>query len=201
MDNWLRWSLSGPPRRRALPPSVQQIAFDDDALWRDLCARDQWAPLRDAVNGMVRAVKSPKSFRSSALTPAEWNLAHLGVVYEVERLHCLLMARQVSERVQDLVWEEPLASLLHGLDVAVAEAVETGRQLAVEMADEADVEADEPERRSYWDHSLEAEADTDVIPEWGRGYAYFLYRRYLGELQAILELLDAVAEEAYEEEE
>lgn len=43
--------------------------------------------------------------------------------------------------------------------------------------------------------------DVEEIPEWGRGYAYVLYRRYVAEVQTVLDLLPAVCEAAYEDDE
>ena len=190
MDRWLHKSaesaVEGPP----LPPSLENIVFDDDAIWGDLCDTELWKPLQDAVKRVMRIVHSPATMRESALSVGEWNMAHLPVVMQVQPLYYLLMARQLSEYMQGQAWEEPLASLLHGLDVAVAGAVETGRQLATEINAES-IQDDTPD--DPW--TTDARYDAS-IPEWGRGYAYVLYRRYAAELQCVLDLLWAVCEEA-----
>lgn len=192
MDKWFRSALEGPAERRPLPLSVQQITIDYDAIWVDLCEPAEWQPLREALQDLTRLVQSPRSIQEAFLNPGDWNLVHLPVVFEVERLHYLLLARQLSERMQDLAWEEPLSSLLHGLDTAVASAMETGRMLAVEMNEEEIETIDE---------DVEDSEDVEEIPEWGKGYAYVLYRRYVAEVESILDLLPTVCEEAYSDEE
>jgi len=179
-------ALLPPAERRELPGSVQQIRIDDDALWRDLCDEDAWRPLSDALRTLVGAVRSPQALDQYATDGGEWNLLFLRVVFELERLHYLLLARQLNERIRDLTYDDPLPSLLHGLDVAVASALETGRQLNLELADAA---AEPP-----------ATEDTEALPEWGQGVAFVLYRRFVADVQSVVDLLRAVCTEAYAEE-
>jgi hypothetical protein len=180
--------LLGPAERRPLPPSVQQIRIDDDAIWQDLCDENEWKPLGESLQRLVGAVRSPETIEVYAAS-SEWNLLFFSIVFEVERLHYLLLARQLNERIQDLTYDDPLPSLLHGLDVAVASALETGRQLNVEMSDPG------PEPPS------QSDADDEELPEWGRGYAFVLYRRFVAEVQSVIELLPALCKSAYEDEE
>lgn len=196
MDGFYRSPLDGPAERRPLPPSIQQISINDDALWNDLCDADEWMPLSAALAGLMRLVGSPQSILSSSIDRGEWNLAHLSVIFELERLQSLLIARQLSERLQDMTWEEPLSSLLHGLDVAAASAIETGRLLAMEM-DRPDVDVVEDD----FTVAQSETDDVDDIPEWGGGYAYVLFRRYVAEVQAVLDLREAVCREAYDDDE
>jgi hypothetical protein len=196
VNRWSRTAFLGPAERRPLPPSVQQIAINDDALWDDLCDPEQWKPLQDALKNMLGLINSPQSINASSLTVAEWNLVHLAVVFEIERLQYLLLARQLSDRIQELDWEEPLSSLLHGLDVAAASAIETGHRLAVEINAE-DTELDDDAYASRYD--TEDEADDAGLPDYGRGDAYVLYRRFAADVQCVLDLLGAVCEAAYED--
>src|SRR5947209_2628566 len=73
MDRSLVWGDDDLSGRRPLPPSVQQIQIDDDALWDDLCDAEQWQPLQEAVRGLMRLVRSPRSMRE--VPAGEWNLA------------------------------------------------------------------------------------------------------------------------------
>src|SRR5947209_5836861 len=103
-------ALLPPAERRELPGSVQQIRIDDDALWRDLCDEDAWRPLSDALRTLVGAVRSPQALDQYATDGGEWNLLFLRVVFELERLHYLLLARQLNERIRDLTYDDPLPS-------------------------------------------------------------------------------------------
>jgi hypothetical protein len=204
MDRWLHAEDGAFGGRPSLPPSISGIEIDADALWGDLSDEEQWAPLREAVRNLIVRLRGPRSFRYPDLDVGQWNMAHAAVVFEVERLHYLLLARQLNERIQEVVWEEPLASLVHGLDVAVSSAMETGRQLAVELNEEMDVliegETYEDPYASVYQPDDEVELEVDEMPAWGRGYAYVLYRRYVADLQTILDLHAAVCAEAYEAE-
>src|SRR5438270_3857938 len=104
--------------REPWPPSVAAIRLDDDAIWDDLCDEEQWEPLRLAVEGFGLLVRSPKMIGTASLDIEQWNGAHASVLYEVDRLHALLMARQLSDALKNTSWEEPLGSLLRGLDLS-----------------------------------------------------------------------------------
>lgn len=185
-----------PTEREPWPQSVSAIQIDEDALWDDLCDEEEWKPLREGVQRFAALVRSPRMIGTESLDINQWNGEHANVLYEVERLRALLMARQLCDALKDEAWEEPLASLLRGLDVAAETAVQTARALAIEMNEEVLVESVEDGTVGST-----AEANDDAPPEWGRGYAYVLYRRYLADLQSILDLHAAVCQEAYAEEE
>src|SRR5436305_15275535 len=118
MDRYMRESQEAEGDQRGLPASVAKIQIDEDAIWDDLSDDEQWQPLQEATRRLLITVKSPRSFRPSVLSTGDWNTLHFATVFELEHLHYLLMARQLSERIRDESWEEPLSSLLHGLDVA-----------------------------------------------------------------------------------
>lgn len=181
--------------REPWPPSVSAIRLDEDALWDDLCDQEQWKPLREAVTRFAMMVRSPQMIGTESLDIDQWNGAHADVLYELERLHVLLMARQLCDAIKEEAWDEPLASLLRGLDAATQSAVQTARALAIEMNEEVLVES--VEDGTVGDR---AGGNRAAVTEWARGYAYVLYRRYLADLQSMLELLAAVCREAYEDE-
>src|SRR5947209_17423329 len=104
MDRWLQKSTESEGEAPPLLPSLQSVVIDDDSIWGDLCDEEQWRPLQDAVKRMMRIVHSPASVRESVLNVGEWNMAHLRVVMEVQRLYYLLMARQLSEYMQSQLW-------------------------------------------------------------------------------------------------
>ncbi len=195
MTDWDTSRLDSSADQGPWPPSVAAIHIDEDALWDDLCDQDQWKPLREAVQRFAMLVRSPQMIGAESLDLDEWNGEHANVLYELERLHVLLMARQICDARKDESWEEPLASLLRGLDTATQTAVQTARGLAIEMNEEVLIESVE-------DGTLgnDTEGSDEAPPEWGRGYAYVLYRRYLADLQSLLELHEAVCHEAFEDE-
>jgi hypothetical protein len=73
--------------------------------------------------------------------------------------------------------------------VAVASALETGRLLNLELSD-----LPEPDQTSTGTDQV------DDIPAWGRGYAFVLYRRFVADVQSVLDLLGAVCRTAFEDE-
>jgi hypothetical protein len=192
MGRWFQGdfdALIGPAERRELPPSVQQIRIDDNAIWQDLCDEDAWKPLSEWLQALVRVIRTPQSFDKYTEGGRDWTILFLHVVFEIERLHYVLLARQLAERIRDLTYDEPLPSLLHGLDVAVASALETGRLLNLEMSEAVDEAAPDA-----------GTDDVEELPEWGRGYAFVLYRRFVADAQSVLDLLAAVCREAYADE-
>lgn len=84
---------------------------------------------------------------------------------------------------------KPLPSLLHGLDVAVTSALETGRQLNLEIGGGNGGPDDGGDT-----------GPVDELPEWGAGYTFVLYRRFVADAQSVLDLLGAVCQSAYEDE-
>jgi hypothetical protein len=192
MTDWSNDELDASSDREPWPPSLTAIQINEDAVWEDLCDDEQWKPLQQAVLRFAALVRSPRMIGTDSLDIDEWNAAHATVQYEVDRLHALLLARQLGDALKDTAWEEPLASLLRGLDAATAIATQTARALSIEMNEEVLVESVEEGTVGTDDEESETPG-----PEWGRGYAYVLYRRYLADLQSILELRDAVCEEAY----
>lgn len=194
------WNTEDPlaADREPWPPSVMGVPLDEDAIWDDLCDNELWMPLRRAVQNFGALIRSPAMIGTDALDIDTWNGAQATVLYEVERLHVLLLARQLCDAIKETAWEEPLASLLRGLDAATASAIHGARALSIEMNEEVLVESVEEGTVGEEEDDEDSHGGSDApIPEWGRGYAYVLYRRYLADLWSIIELREAVCAAAY----